>query len=134
MSVARPTSSGSNRAERGVPLAAWPLRDRFAIVGIGETQYCRAPGSGLTLLGLQLHAAVRAIDDAGLSNRQIDGLMPFPGLGNAEEFAANLGTETLRYAATVNMGGAAPVASLQGAAAAVTSFRLEAGITGCFAR
>lgn len=90
------------------------------IVGIGETAYTRGTGSGLSLLGLQLQAAVRAIADAGLRNRQIDGLMPFPGLGTAEEFAANLGIDTLRYAATINMGGAAPVASLQSAALAVT--------------
>jgi acetyl-CoA acetyltransferase len=72
-------------------------------------------------LGLQLQAAVRAVEDAGLTNRQIDGLMPFPHLGTAEEFAVNLGIENLRYAATVHMGGAAPVASLQGAAMAVVA-------------
>jgi acetyl-CoA acetyltransferase len=91
------------------------------IVGIGETKYSRGTGSGLSLLGLQLQAAVRAIEDAGLRNQQIDGLMPFPGLGTAEEFAANLGIENLRYAATINMGGAAPVASLQSAAMALAT-------------
>jgi len=97
------------------------LRDKACIAGIGETRYVRAPGSGLSLLGLQLQAATRAIENAGLRNRDIDGLMPFPGLGTAEEFAANLGIENLRYAATVNMGGAAPVASLLSAAMAVAS-------------
>lgn len=97
------------------------MKDQACIVGIGETKYTRGTGSGLTLLGLQLQAAVRAVENAGLTNKQIDGLMPFPGLGTAEEFAANLGIEKLRYAATINMGGAAPVASLQTAAMAVTS-------------
>jgi acetyl-CoA acetyltransferase len=101
------------------------VTDRACIVGIGETAYVRKPGSGLSQLGLQLQAAARAIEDAGLANRQIDGLMPFPNLGTAEELAANLGCENLRYAATVHMGGAAPVASLQAAGAAVT-----AGIAG----
>ncbi len=91
------------------------------IVGIGETKYCRRPGSGMTELALQLQAAARAIQDAGLHPTVIDGIMPFPNLGRAEEFAANLGCANLRFAATVNMGGAAPVASLQDAAAAVTN-------------
>ncbi len=96
------------------------MKDQACIVGIGETKYSRGTGSGLSLLGLQLQAAVRAVEDAGLRNQQIDGLMPFPGLGTAEEFAANLGIENLRYAATINIGGAAPVASLQSATMAVS--------------
>jgi acetyl-CoA acetyltransferase len=97
------------------------LKDRACIVGIGETAYCRAPGSGKTQLGIQLEASLRALEDAGLTPRQIDGVMPFPNLGSAEEMAANLGIASLRYAATVHMGGAAPVASLQAAAAAVVA-------------
>ena len=89
------------------------------IVGIGETPYCRKPGSGMTQLGLQLLACTRAIEDAGLRASQIDGIMPFPNLGRAEEFAANLGCENLRFATTIHMGGAAPAASLQLAKAAV---------------
>ena len=95
------------------------MKDRACIVGIGETPFVRKPGSGVSMLALQLQAARRALEDAGLTNKQIDGLMPFPGLGTVEEFAANLGIETLRFAATVNMGGAAPVASLRAAAAAI---------------
>ena len=89
------------------------------IVGIGETDYCRKPGSGLSQLGLQLKAATNAIHDAGITSSEVDGIMPFPNLGRAEEFAANLGCSNLRYAATIHMGGAAPAASLGAAAAAV---------------
>ena len=91
------------------------------IVGVGETDYCRRPGSGKSDLVLRLEAAVRAIDDAGLAPSDIDGIMPFSHNGNAEEFAANLGCENLRFAATVNMGGAGSVAALLTAAAALNS-------------
>lgn len=91
------------------------------IVGVGETDYCRKPGSGKTQLGLQLEAALQAIEAAGLTPAAIDGIMPFPNLGKAEEIAASLGCETLRFAATIHMGGAAPAASLQAAAAAVNN-------------
>ncbi len=97
------------------------MKDQACIVGIGQTDYCRKPGSGMSQLGLQLKAASAAIADAGLRGRDIDGIMPFPNLGHAEGFAANLGCENLRYASIIHMGGAAPVASLQAAAAAVTS-------------
>jgi len=95
------------------------VTDVASIVGIGETAYMRKPGSGLSLLGLQLQAAVRAIEDAGLTPRQIDGIMPFPNLGHAEGFAANLGCQNLRFQSIVWMGGAAPVASLRVAGAAL---------------
>jgi acetyl-CoA acetyltransferase len=95
------------------------LKNKACIVGVGETKYVRKPGSGLSQLGLQLQAAKRAVDDAGISLKDVDGLMPFPNLGVAEEFAANLGIENLRFATTVHTGGAAPVASLRIAAMAV---------------
>ncbi|MFN8628477.1 MAG: transporter [Candidatus Binatia bacterium] len=97
------------------------MKDQACIVGIGETAYTRGKGSGMTNLGLQLRAAGRAIADAGLQNNQIDGIMPFAPLGTAEEFAANLGVDNLRFATTVHMGGATPVASLQIAAMAVAT-------------
>ena len=97
------------------------LKDRACIVGIGQTAYTRDPALQTTSVSLQLEAAARAIEDAGLTAKQIDGMMPFPGLGTAEEFAANLGIDDLRFATTVHMGGAAPVASLQYAAMAVAT-------------
>lgn len=75
----------------------------------------------MSQLALQLKAAMAAIGEAGLAPSQIDGIMPFPNLGRAEEFAANLGCENLRFASTVHMGGAAPAASLQVASAAIAA-------------
>ncbi|HVN41295.1 MAG TPA: hypothetical protein VMT50_00825 [Steroidobacteraceae bacterium] len=97
------------------------LRDAACIVGIGETAICRKPGSGLSQNALQLKAMEAALEDAGIKAREIDGIMPFPNLGRAEAFAANLGCENLRFAATLNLGGAAPVAALRMAAMAVAT-------------
>ncbi|TAK52151.1 MAG: transporter [Gammaproteobacteria bacterium] len=97
------------------------LRDRACIVGIGRTPYTRGPlPEGANNLTLQLQAAVAAIADAGLRNRDIDAILPFVSLGNAEDFAVNLGIEDLRYQATSHLGGACPGASLLNAAMAVS--------------
>ncbi len=62
-----------------------PLREKAAISGVGETAYTR--GTPKSALALQLEASLDAIADAGLSPRDIDGVVPyFPGGGIAEDF------------------------------------------------
>ena len=99
---------------------AHALRDKAAISGIGETEYTR--GTTKSGLALQLEASLKAIEDAGLSPRDIDGVIPyFPGGGIAEDFVANLGLPDLALSAFIPMGGATFVAAIQTAAMAVTT-------------
>lgn len=91
------------------------------VIGVGETDYCRAPGSGLSNLGVVLQAAHRAIKDAGISPAEVDGAIAPYINATVEELADNLGMRRVNFSSQVNMGGASPVASLQHAANAVTN-------------
>jgi acetyl-CoA acetyltransferase len=96
------------------------LREKVAVTGIGETRYQR--GATRNSTGLQLEAALSAIADAGLTPREIDGIIPIGITGApAEEIATNLGVDELRYSAMTPMGGASSIAAIQTAAAAITA-------------
>src|SRR4029434_4634006 len=99
---------------------AHALREKAAVSGIGETAYTR--GTQKSGLALQLEASLKAIEDAGLSPRDIDGVVPyFPGGGIAEDFIANLGLPDLTLSLFVPVGGATCVAAIQDAAIAEAS-------------
>src|SRR5437016_9533240 len=51
------------------------LRDKYAIVGVGETTYMR--GSGKTTRALATWAVRNAIEDAGLKSADIDGMLSY---------------------------------------------------------
>src|SRR6185437_6672166 len=94
------------------------MRDLTAIAGIGESDYCRKPGSGMSVLELLLVATRRAVADAGISATEIDGIITPPAWATAEAFAAALGLH-LRYVAQPTGGGASSVGALQYAASAI---------------
>ncbi len=96
------------------------LRDKACVTGIGETAYVR--GSTKTAFELQMEASLKAIRDAGLDPRQIDGVIPIGIVsGTAEDFIDNFGITDLRFSALVPHGGASPAMALQAAAAAVAA-------------
>jgi acetyl-CoA acetyltransferase len=95
------------------------LARKAAIVGVGESAYTR--GADETPLEMMLSATQAALQDAGLNGKDIDGIIPPPVYTCAEELAANLGIDDLRYAATIHMGGASPTAAIGHAARAIAS-------------
>jgi acetyl-CoA acetyltransferase len=96
-----------------------PFTD-VAIAGIGESDYCRRPGSGLSALDLILVAVRRALADADLAADDVDGII-FPPSVPAEAIASSLGIRDLRFALGPTGGGSAAVGSLLYAALAITS-------------
>ena len=93
------------------------LSGHCAIVGIGNTAYTR--GTEQTTLELHLEAALRALEDAGLTPGDIDAVMPNQMAGTlAEDFILNLGISDLRFSSTLHTGGASFVSAIQSACTA----------------
>jgi acetyl-CoA acetyltransferase len=89
-----------------------------AIVGIGQTPFTR--GTEHSTLDLHLLAGLEAIEDAGLTPSEVDGVMPNELAGTiAEDFILNLGLPDLAFSATLRTGGASFVSAIQAAALAI---------------
>ena len=96
------------------------LFEKCAISGIGETAYVR--GSGKSETALQMEASLKAIADAGLSPKDIDGVIPYAtGSAVAEDFITNFGIADLRLSATTPLGGASCLAAVQLAVGAIVA-------------
>lgn len=111
------------------------LRDAACIAGVGESEFFRKPGSGVSDLQLMLTASLRAISDAGLVPDDIDAILPPVMAVGCEELAANLGITDVKFSPKTSMGGASPVASLLTASMAVasgvaTAVLIPAGLNG----
>lgn len=95
-------------------------RTMGSITGIGETRYAKQ--SNETALQYQLQSSLMAIEDAGLSPKDIDGIVPIGLTGApAEQFVTNFGIPDLRFSAKTPLGGASGIAAIQIAMAAINA-------------
>jgi acetyl-CoA acetyltransferase len=100
------------------------LRNRAAIVGIGQTEFSKE--SGRSELRLACEAAKAALDDAGLSAKDVDGLVTFAMDSTEEaELARNLGIPALTMFSRVPYGGGAACAVVMQAAMAIATGAAE---------
>jgi acetyl-CoA acetyltransferase len=100
---------------------AWPLKDRTAIAGIGQTRYTKRGGATKSAMALACEAILNAVDDAGLTLDDVDGLCAY----NSDqctpvEVAQALNLE-LRFANLYPGGGNAAAGVVQNAAVAVAA-------------
>src|SRR5215469_10050714 len=96
------------------------LKDKAAIVGIGETDYSKA--SGRTELALACEAIAKAAQDAGISVADIDGLVRYD-MDHVDEVAltSHLGLKNLRWMSHTGYGGTGGNAVVVHAAAAIAA-------------
>ena len=96
------------------------LRDRAAIVGIGQTEFSKE--SGRSELQLACESTRAALDDAGLSPREVDGLVTFSMDSSDEiEVARNLGIPELSLFTRIPYGGGAACGVVMQAAMAIAT-------------
>ena len=96
------------------------VKDKTAIVGIGCTEFSARSGRSETQLALE--AIKAAIDDAGLSARDIDGLVRYDVDSSTDHVIQNnLGIANLRWDANAPIGGSATVRVIQAAVAGIVA-------------
>ena len=106
---------------------ALDLRDRAAIVGIGQTRFAKHLDPPEKVLALEAIAA--ALDDAGVDPSEVDGLSSYT-LETTEEIevARNLGLGDITYFGQVGYGGGAGCGVVGQAAMAVATGQCEVAV------
>ena len=106
--------------DRGRLMSPGLLSGRAAIVGIGATDFSK--DSGRSELRLAAEAVLDALDDAGLSPADVDGLTTFTMDTNTEIAVARAaGIGELKFFSKIHYGGGAACATVQHAAMAVAT-------------
>ena len=99
------------------------LRGKVAIVGAAETEVGKVPHFGATALCVD--AARRAMNDAGISKDQVDGLVTCNSMAEPYMYHAEVIAEYLqifpRYCVSANAGGGTTLSSLHHAATAIAN-------------
>jgi acetyl-CoA acetyltransferase len=96
------------------------IRDQTAVVGVGATPYYKR-GQSLpeTPLSMACTAILAALEDAGLTVRDLDGFAIYAGSCEPAQIASVLGVPEVRFAAGLTSGGGGSAGSLGLAAAAI---------------
>lgn len=102
------------------------LKDKTAVVGLGYTQYWKR-GQSLpeTETSMACTAILAALDDAGLTIKDLDGFAIYSSSCDPAMIGSILGVPEIRFAATLTSGGGGSAGSLGLAAAAVSSGMAE---------
>tara|TARA_B100000287_G_scaffold420602_1_gene460186 strand:+ start:1489 stop:2637 length:1149 start_codon:yes stop_codon:yes gene_type:complete len=103
------------------------LKDKTAIVGIGQTEFLKSIDS--TELNLACKAIKNALDDAGINPDQVDALGSFTYEETSEfEISRNLGFGNLTYWSQAPYGGGASCAAIGQVAMAIASGIANVGV------
>lgn len=105
------------------------IRNKAAIVGIGQTEFSK--DSGRSTLHMALEAILQALDDAGLKPKDVDAIVKMTANDDIFEIdlLRSLNLPNLRFFNEVPHGGGAACGTIAGAVAAVVSGMADVVVT-----
>ncbi len=106
------------------------IKDKTAVVGVGATPYYKR-GQSLpqTPLEMACKAILLALDDAGLSIRDLDGFAIYSFACDPAQVAATLGVPEVRFAASLTSGGGGAAGSIGLGSAAIVAGMADVCVT-----